>query len=30
MVTYEGTCTPREMNWKVTVDSKPLDPRNDL
>jgi hypothetical protein len=29
-MTYQGTVTPGEMNWTVTVDGEPLDPRNDL
>jgi len=30
MKVYEGTVTPGEMNWQVTVDGKRLNPRHDL
>lgn len=30
MKIYKGTVDPKEMNWKVTVDGKPISPRNDL
>ena len=30
MATYEGRVTPGEMNWTVTVDKRPLNPRTDL
>ncbi len=30
MKTYRGTCTPGDMNWEVSVDGRPLNPRLDL
>jgi len=30
MSTYVGTITPGELDWAVTVDGQPLDPRNDI
>jgi hypothetical protein len=27
---YQGTCTPGDMNWQVTVDGRPLPQRQDL
>jgi len=29
-MSYQGHCTPGEMDWHVTFDGQPLDPRNDL
>jgi hypothetical protein len=30
MKVYQGTVTPNEMDWEVTVDGRPLSPRYDL